>query len=139
MVGVQNRYHAQGSGGGAPASQATLLAYDEGIAPYVAKGRATYPAAKARFLKGLPAGNRFMVRIRLTQKPNKVEEAFLEVSAIQNGNVSGTLNRVDILTNYHHGQKITVPESEVKDWLIQRPDGTQEGNVVGKYLKQHKV
>ena len=139
VVGLQNRYHAQANGAGAPASRAALTAYEEAIAPYVEKGRASYPGAKERFLKGLPTGSKFMVRIRLMQRPNKVEEVFLEVTAIQDGTVTGTLNRVDTLTNYHRGQRISVPESEIKDWLIQRPDGSEEGNVVGNYLRQHKA
>jgi hypothetical protein len=28
------------------------------------------------------------------------------------------------------------PESELIDWLISRPDGTEEGNVVGKFLDE---
>ncbi len=139
VVGVQNRFHAEGRSGGAASSKASLAVFDGAIAPYVAQGRATYPAAKQRFLKGLPVGNKFMVRVRLTQKPDRVEEAFIEVSAIQNGKVSGTLNRVDILTNYRKGERMTVPESEIKDWLIQRPDGSVEGNAIGKFLKKHKA
>ena len=139
VVGVQNQFHRQSESAGAPASKATLNAYNEAVAPYMAKGRATYPAAKARFLKGLPNGNRFIVRTRLTQKPNKVEEVFIVVTAIEGNNVHGVLDRVDILTNYHTGQRIAVPESEIEDWLIQHPDGTQEGNVVGKFLNQHKL
>ncbi len=139
VVGVQNRYHQQSATAGVPASKATLDAYNEAVAPYTAKGRATYPAAKARFLKGLPTGSRFIVRKRLTQKPNKVEEVFVVVTAIQGNDVHGVLDRVDILTNYHGGQRITFPESDIEDWLIQHPDGTQEGNVVGKFLNQHKL
>lgn len=139
VVGVQNRYHQQSKSGGAAASKATLDAYNEAVAPYMAQGRATYPAAKARFLKGLPSGNKFLVRTRLRQEPNKVEEVFVAVTTIQGNKVTGVIDRVDILTNYHSGQRITFPESDVEDWLIQRPDGTQEGNVVGKFLNRHKL
>jgi hypothetical protein len=35
-------------------------------------------------------------------------------------------------------QSITVPESEVLDWTIARPDGSEEGNFIGKYLDSHR-
>ena len=42
------------------------VAYDKAIAPYVAKAKRTYPAAKKRYLAGLPPGWRFCVSYRLT-------------------------------------------------------------------------
>src|SRR5581483_293677 len=100
-----------------------LAGYDETIAPYVAEGRATYPAAKKRFLAGLPYGSRFLVRVRLRQG-NKVEESFLEVTGIKGDQISGVIDRIDILTNYKKGQRLTLPESDVKDWLIQYSNGS---------------
>ena len=89
------------------------------------------------FFPGLPQGNRLLVRVRLRQA-NKVEEIFVDVTSIKNGTITGNINSLDILTNYKKGQSITIPESEIKDWLIQYPNGSQEGNVVGKFLNQQK-
>lgn len=140
VVGVENRHHeiaAKKANGGGTSPKEILSAYDDAIAPYVAKGRATYPAAKKRFLAGLPPGNRLLVRVRLRQR-NKVEECFVEVTSIKEGAITGNINSIDIVTNYKKGQRITIPESEIKDWLIQYPNGSEEGNVVGKFLNQNK-
>jgi uncharacterized protein YegJ (DUF2314 family) len=140
VVGVENRHHevaAKKAAGGGSSPKEILAGYDDAIAPYVAKGRATYPAAKKRFLAGLPAGNKFLVRVRLRQG-NKVEESFVEVRSIRNGTISGNIDSIDILTNYRKGQGMTIPESEIKDWVIQYPNGSEEGNVVGKFLNQNR-
>jgi uncharacterized protein YegJ (DUF2314 family) len=135
-AGVENHYHQVAKSAGASAKD-VLGQYDNAIAPYVAEGRATYPAAKKRFLAGLPGGNKFIVRIRLKQG-KKIEESFVEVTSIKDGQVTGIINSVDIVTNYRKGQQITVPESEIKDWLIQHRDGSLEGNAVGRFLNQNR-
>ena len=140
VIGVENRHRevaAKKASGGGTSPKEILAAYDDAIAPYVAKGHETWPAAKKRFLSGLPQGNRLLVRVRLRQA-NKVEEIFVDVTSIKNGSITGNINSLDILTNYKRGQSITIPESEIKDWLIQYPNGSQEGNVVGKFLNQQK-
>jgi uncharacterized protein YegJ (DUF2314 family) len=139
VTGVQNQHHQVASmtkGGGASAKD-ILTQYDNAIAPYVAEGRATYPAAKKRFLAGLPAGDKLLVRIRLRQG-NKVEESFVNVIRITGGKITGLVNGVEIVNNYKAGQQITIPESEIKDWVIQHQNGSQEGNAVGKFLNQNK-
>lgn len=140
VIGVENRHHevaAKKASGGGTSSKEILAAYDDAIAPYVAKGRETWPGAKKRFLAGLPAGNRLLVRVRL-QQANKVEESFVEVTSIKNGIITGNIDSLDLLTRYKKGQSIKIPEGEIKDWLIQYSNGSQEGNVVGKFLNQNK-
>jgi uncharacterized protein YegJ (DUF2314 family) len=119
-------------------------ALEKAIAPYVAKARATYPAAKKRFLEGLPPGYSFSVWTRLFQKHSptgqlRYEDVFVDVESIKNGVVYGRIaNRIDLLTNYKRGQRVSVRESEVRNWLILRPDGVEEGNYVGKFVDHYK-
>ncbi|MEY2486907.1 MAG: hypothetical protein QOH39_2555 [Verrucomicrobiota bacterium] len=115
-------------------SRDSLVAYDKAIAPYVAKARATFPAAKKRFLAGLPAGYRFSVRIRLSDSENRLEDSFVGVESIKDDKITGILGAVDVVKRYKRGQRITVPESRIDDWVIVRPDGVEEGNPVGKFL-----
>jgi hypothetical protein len=35
---------------------------------------------------------------------------------------------------YKHGDEYKFPESEVLDWTISKPDGTEEGNFIGKFF-----
>ena len=42
------------------------------------------------------------------------------------------------LKKLHNGDPVTVKEAELVDWMIARPDGSEEGNVVGKFLDTWK-
>ena len=119
-------------------ADAQLQAMKKAIAPYVAQGKATYPQAKARFLAGLPAGEGFYVRATLHEPPNLEESVFIHVTSIEGDVLVGELNsQVQLLHGFHKGQVLRIPEGDVQDWVIPRPDGTEEGNVVGKFLDNY--
>jgi uncharacterized protein YegJ (DUF2314 family) len=147
-LGAANHHHEEQARSKAPVDQSTATrgreqveAYDRAIAPYVAKARASYPSAKKRYLAGLPSGYTFAVWIRLYQsdqkaRENRHEDVFVVVEQIKNGTIRGYINNnLDLLANYKKGQRIEFPESDVKNWVIVRPDGSEEGNDVGKFLE----
>jgi hypothetical protein len=104
-------------------------------APYLAKARATYPSAKKRYLAGLPPGYSFAVRKHLTEPgTHRIEGVYIDVDAIKDGKIDGRIDDVQ-LPSFHRNQRISFPESEVEDWVIFHPDGTEEGDFVGKFLK----
>lgn len=120
-----------------------LAQYDRAIAPYVAQARATYPVAKKRFLAGLPRGYTFAVWLRLYEKDasKKIiyfEDCFVSVVRIAGGRVYGRLeNKPRMVHGYSMGDRVVGDESEVRNWMIEHPDGVEEGNVVGKFLEKH--
>jgi hypothetical protein len=108
-------------------------------APYIAKARATYPAAKKRYLAGLPRGCWFEVRKRLADSDGMFEEVFVEVDAIKDGMVHGRIgSEIDAVHGYRQWQRISFREKDVLDWTIVHPDGREEGNYVGKFLDAYK-
>ena len=110
----------------------------DAIAPYVAQARASYPQAKGRWLAGLPRGERFFVTVPLTDSAGHCEQVFVVVQAIADGRIEGRItNDIALVQGYRNGQAITVPETALVDWLISKPDGSEEGNLVGKYLDAH--
>jgi|GEM_PF-1040396 len=139
-VGLANHSHAEKAKGppDVPVKLRTkrdVAALEKMMAPYVAKARATYPGAKKRFLAGLPPGHRFSVRVPLFDRDGKREDSFVRVETIKGTNITGVINsRLELVTSYKTGQRITFPESKIDNWLILRPDGTEEGNAVGKFI-----
>ena len=111
--------------------------YQAAIAPYIEKGRKTYPEARRRYLAGLPAGHRFFVVTNLRDGSGTSEQVFVAVASITGDRITGRIAS-DILgvKGFRNGDPYTFPESELVDWLITRPDGTEEGNVVGKFLDE---
>jgi uncharacterized protein YegJ (DUF2314 family) len=108
--------------------------------PYIAKGRATYPAAKRRYLAGLPHGDIFYVRKWLHDpRGDQSEEVFVKVTAIKSGVVYGRIaNKLLGVRSFRRGQRISFPESDVLDWTISHPDGRDEGNYVGNFMDTYK-
>jgi uncharacterized protein YegJ (DUF2314 family) len=113
-------------------------------APYVAKARATYPAAKKRFLEGLPAGYKFLVTLPFSQPDERTgkatvgEHMLVDVERIEKGRVYGRLGNAPVLIrNLKFGDRVSGRESDITNWIIEHPDRTEEGNFVGKFLEKH--
>ena len=117
--------------------QASVESMFKEEAPYIAKGRATYPEAKKRYLAGLPRGCSFVVRKHLTDAgTHHTEGVYIDVDGIKNGKILWTDQQCQDLRSFHQGQRISFSESEVEDWAIFHPDGSEEGNFVAKFLKK---
>jgi len=105
------------------------------VAPHVDQARITYPQAKARYLAGLPPQQTFFVTTLLRDGQGRFEYVFVVVHRIAEQNVTGQIaTPVNLVRGYREGDAVTFPEAEVMDWMISKPDGSEEGNLVGKFL-----
>ena len=110
------------------------------IKPYIEKARTTYPQAKVRFLNGLPPKHTFFITTRLRDSSNRFEQVFIAVKEIKDGKINGVIaSEVRLVSGYVEGDTYSFPETELIDWTISRPDGTEEGNVVGNFLDLFQV
>lgn len=114
--------------------RAEAEAMERAIAPYSEQDLKLYPDAKRRFLAGLPPGHRFLVVTKL-QSPGQEETVFVLVERIAGDQITGRIAS-DILgvSGYKAGDPYTLSEHDLIDWVITRPDGSEEGNLVGKFL-----
>lgn len=109
------------------------------IEPYVQKARETYPAAKARYLAGLPENFTFFVTTRIVDAAGKSEQVFIRVDGIRDGWIAGKIaSSVDLISGYAQGDDYRFLEKDLVDWTIVRPDGSEEGNVVGNFLDKYQ-
>jgi len=108
---------------------------DSAVAPLITKARATYPSAKQRYLAGLPRGYVFFVTIVLSDSAGRIEQIFLHVHSISGDVITGSIaNDLLLVKGYSANQALSVKETEIIDWTISKPDGTEEGNLIGKYV-----
>jgi hypothetical protein len=120
-------------------SREAAAEYDAVIAPFVEEARRTYPEARKRYLAGLPPRHQFFVTTRLRDASNRHEQVFIKVTAVSQGMIEGTIaNDIVIIDGYQRGQRHRFPESELMDWLIQMPDGSEDGNLVGRFLDYYR-
>lgn len=130
----------------APADQPVSVTSDEqkrrldaAVAPYIAQARATYPQARQRYLAGLPQQESFFVTVELRDAAGHSEMAFLAVDSLTRDSIFGRIwNQITVVRGYRLRDRHAVAESELLDWLITKPDGSEEGNVVGKFLDTYR-
>lgn len=111
---------------------------DEAIKPLIEEARKTLPEAKAKYLKGLSTGERFSITTKLRDDIGNFEQVFVFVDQWNGTTISGTLGNDVKLRGFKRGDKLKVEEKDVLDWTISKPDGTEEGNVIGKFLDTWK-
>ena len=117
------------------ASNAEMEAFFNAQKPYNKIARDSFPQSKARFIKGLPKGENFFLTTRLHDEHGRVEQVFVLVKSFKGNIVESIIyNDIQAVSGYKNGQKHSFPESEVYDWLITKPDGSEEGNFVGKFI-----
>src|SRR2546423_9494270 len=121
------------------AQKCIWVAMDRAMQPYIAQARASWPQARQRYVSGLPPRHSFFVTALLVDNQDRREQVFIAVDGIRSGIISGKIwNRVEVVHGYRLGDHYTFPESELRDWLIAKPDGTEEGNFVGKFLDTYE-
>jgi hypothetical protein len=111
----------------------------EATAPYVAQARTTYPAARERFMRGLPPRHTMFVTTQLVDGAGRVEQVFVAVDSIRGSTIAGRIwSPIQVVRGYSLRQPYSFDESALVDWMVARPDGTEEGNVVGKFLDSYR-
>jgi hypothetical protein len=117
----------------APAGSVTAMG--KMLAPCVTKARAAFPAAAQRFKAGLPEGESFFVVTVLHDSAGRFEQVFVVVDSIGKTEVYGRIwDQIAIVHGYQLRQPYAVPEAEIIDWMISKPDGSEEGNWSGKFI-----
>jgi len=112
-----------------------LASMREATRPYEEQARATYPAARQRFLDGLPSDEAFYVTTWIYDAEHRGESVFILVDRIKQGRVRGRIaSDLGTVTGYKAGQSLEFNEADVVDWTILSADGHEEGNYVGKFL-----
>lgn len=115
------------------------FAMDRAMQPYIAQARATWPNARQRYLAGLPRGHSFFVTALLVDNQDRREQVFIAVDSIGDGRITGKIwNRIEVVHGFRLGDHYAFPESELRDWMIAKPDGKEEGNFVGKFLDTYE-
>lgn len=112
---------------------------EEAIRPYVKKAQETLPIAKKRYWKGLPRGEIFFVTIKLYDADRRYETVFVRVKSWKADKIKGILSsELALLKTHKNGEDVACLEGDVIDWTISKPDGSEEGNFVGKFLDTYK-
>lgn len=107
--------------------------------PYIEHARSSWPDAKRRFTAGLPRNHTFFVTTRLRDANGRIEQIFVAVDSVVAKRIYGRIwSRILVVEGYRLQQPYDFAEDDLIDWMIARPDGTEEGNVVGRFLDSYR-
>jgi hypothetical protein len=107
--------------------------------PFVIRARATLPAAVSRFRAGLPPHQTFFISTRLTDSTGRHEQVFVAVDSVADSSFTGRIwSNIEVVKGYRLRQRVEVRLADVVDWMISKPDGSEEGNEVGKFLDTYQ-
>jgi hypothetical protein len=105
------------------------------LEPCRRKALASWPDARRRFQAGLRPKQSLFVTTRLRDSTHRVEQVFVAVDKIDPRSVTGRLwSEIAVVRGFQRGQTLTVADSDIVDWMISRPDGSEEGNWMGKFM-----
>jgi hypothetical protein len=106
--------------------------------PYVAQARQSYPDARRRFVGRAQPVRPLFVTTQIHDAKGHHEEVFVAVDSIVGARIFGTLSSpIDIVQGYRYRQPYDFDDSELVDWTFANPDGSEEGNVVGKFIETY--
>ena len=112
-----------------------LVREDQALADPLREALRTLPQAKKKFLAGLPAGDQFLLSVRVAATDTSFRQASARVMGWHGSTVQALLlpGAADSA-----GPKepipVSFPETAVVDWTLLRASGREEGNYVGKFL-----
>lgn len=124
--------------GAAPGKVLGARADDKDLLDASARAREKIPELRKLVAAGLHAGERMMVKIGFPAGDGSKEYMWVEVSRwTDSGTVHGLLmNEPRDVRSLKAGQRVTVQETDVYDYVRVHPDGRTEGNETGKILEQ---
>ena len=116
-----------------------LSRLDSLLQPLIREARASYPEAKRRFEAGLPPKHGFFVTVSLADARGMREVVFIGVDSIVGDSIYGRVwNQIHQVQGYRLYQPYAMDEADILDWLISKPDGTEEGNLLGKFMDTYR-
>ena len=111
---------------------------DPEMAAASARARKAFFELETAFRKGLAPNEHLMIKAPFPYGENK-EYMWVEVVAWKKDSIEGVLaNDPFYVKRLKAGSRVTIPLTDVYDYIHYRPDGTGEGNETGKILEKRR-
>ena len=105
------------------------------MAPCSRKAMSAFGAVRERYRRGLPPKQSLFVVTRLEDTEHHRETVFVVADSMKKSRVFGRIwSPIQLVRGYRLGQPISLEERDLIDWMISRPDGSEEGNLLGKFV-----
>jgi hypothetical protein len=111
---------------------------EDAMAPLIAAARAELAAVRARFDRGLKAGEKLYLTVRIPLPDGSFEQPFVELERWDTDGIAGTLaSDLVALQEPTVGGSLVFGEDVVVDWTVVGPEDREEGNRLGHWVEAH--
>jgi uncharacterized protein YegJ (DUF2314 family) len=108
---------------------------DTGMIAAIAKAQATLPAFFDRLAKSVPGDSNFAVKIHYKVNADDGEHIWANKVEHKDGMVSATINNEpNKIADLKFGQRVTVPVTQITDWMYSRDGKIHGGQTIRAVL-----
>jgi len=112
-----------------------MLSHDQELLEASKRAKSKIPMLKKMFSKGLPFNSSLIIKFPFENSLNEREWMWVEITKWDGDNINGLLqNEPAIVKKLKAGQKITKNINDMFDYILNKPDGSQEGNETGAII-----
>jgi uncharacterized protein YegJ (DUF2314 family) len=109
---------------------------DPKIVAASAEARQRFPEFATLYSKHEP-GASYLVELKFHDANQQGDSEWITVDSLDTYNVSGVMVEEPAIDIGHHkGQRVTVAQTDVVDWMVKHAGGTSEGNFIGAAVEQ---
>jgi len=115
----------------------TNVSHNEEIIAASNRAKRRLPALKKLFNSGLES-NKLLLKAPFTADDGGNEWMWVEVTRWEDESIEGILqNQPFYIKDLKSGSKVTVQQADIFDYVLYKPDGTQEGNETGRLIEKY--
>lgn len=117
--------------------EVTLLKHDEKLEAASDRAKAKIPELRKLFLAGLPLNTHLLIKFPFDSQDGQREWMWVEITKWKGDNIDGLLqNDPRFVMTLKAGQKVSKNINDMFDYILYKPDGSQEGNETGKIIME---
>lgn len=117
--------------------EVTFLKHDEKLEAASNRAKAKIPELQKLFLAGLPLNTHLLIKFPFESEDGQREWMWVEITKWKGEKVDGLLqNDPRFVMTLKAGQKVTKNINDMFDYILYKPDGSQEGNETGEIIME---
>ena len=117
----------------------SMLKHDDKLEAASERAKTKIPKLKKLFLDGLPLNSHLLIKFPFDNKDGEREWMWVEITKWKADIIDGLLqNEPRLIPTLKAGQKVSKNINDMFDYILFKPDGSQEGNETGKIIMKNQ-
>ncbi|WP_396601423.1 DUF2314 domain-containing protein [Algibacter sp. R77976] len=119
--------------------EVSMLKHDNELEEASERAKTKIPELKKQFLGGLPVNSHLLIKFPFESTDGQREWMWVEITKWKGDNIDGLLqNEPRLVLDLKAGQKVSKNINTMFDYILFKPDGSQEGNETGEIILKNQ-